>query len=94
MMKKLLYLIVSLSSVGFVEAQIQISPALAEMVEIKPLNPQRLENNFYVGQMGNALPQEDYLEVTKKYFLQNDALGIKDVEYSIEEVYSISNQVN
>lgn len=84
MMKKLLYLIVSLSSVGFVEAQIQISPALAEMVEIKPLNPQRLENNFYVGQMGNALPQEDYLEVTKKYFLQNDALGIKDVEYSIE----------
>lgn len=84
MMKKLLYLIVSLSSVGLAEEQIQISPALAEMMKIEPLDPKRLENNFYVGQMGAVLPQEDYLEATKTYFLQNDALGIKNVEHSIQ----------
>lgn len=83
MMEKLLYLIVSLSSVGLAEEQIQISPALAEMMKIEPLDPKRLENNFYVGQMGAVLPQEDYLEATKTYFLQNDALGIKNVEHSI-----------
>lgn len=83
-MKKLLYLIVSLSSVGFAEEQIHISPELTEMMKIEPLDPERLENNFYVGQMGVSLPQEDYLEVTKKYFLQNDALGIKNVENSIQ----------
>lgn len=84
MMKKLLYLIVSLSSVGLAEEQIQISPELAELMKIEPLDPKRLENNFYVGQMGASLPQEDYLEVAKKYFLQNDALGIKNVEHSIQ----------
>lgn len=84
MMKKLLYLIVSLSSVGLAEEHIQISPTLAEMMKIEPLDPKRLENNFYVGQMGAIVPQEDYLEATKTYFLQNDALGIKNVEYSIQ----------
>lgn len=67
MMKKLLYLIVSLSSVGFAKEQIQISPTLAEMMKIEPLDPARLENNFYVGQMGLYLPQENYLDLVKKH---------------------------
>ncbi|MGL4674534.1 MAG: hypothetical protein ACRCXK_06715 [Wohlfahrtiimonas sp.] len=76
-MKKLLYLIVLLSSVGFAEEQIQISPELAEMMKIEPLDPERLENNFYVGQMGLYLPQENYLDLVKKHIQKQDAIGLQ-----------------
>ena len=84
MMKKLLYLIVSLSSVGLAEEQIQISPALAEMMKIEPLDPKRLENNFYVGQMGLYLPQENYLDLVKKHIQKQDVIGLQFLnEYKI-----------
>ncbi|WP_077928168.1 hypothetical protein [Wohlfahrtiimonas populi] len=84
MMKKLLYLIVLLPSVGFAEEQIQISPALAEMMKVEPLDPKRLENNFYVGQMGLYLPQENYLDLVKKHIQKQDIIGLQFLnEYKI-----------
>lgn len=47
------------------------------IIAVKPLDPTKFDNNFYVGRVGFYLPQENFLEVTKEYFLVNDAFGLK-----------------
>ena len=49
-------------------------------IDIEPLDPIVFENNFYIGQVGFYLPQDNFLEITKDYFITNDQLGLKHLE--------------
>lgn len=79
-MKKVVSIVVLLSSIASANTVDKLSPELDSFMTLKPIPEEYFDNNAYIGWMGLMYPKDNWLTAYKKVFQANDVVLNERIE--------------